>query len=246
MKDSRLLEVRLPRLDEPMTELIAAARNVHECGDYWASSAKKEAALRGKPITCDGCRRGYCCQQPVLCTPPDAFPIALKLDQEGKNDRAYRRFLRDCGRRQEEAMERGTQDEAKNRCPFLSLDHKNECEIYDIRPFPCRIYLVISSSDDCQPYVDRSDGLRPKSAVVNNVEIQSFVLSNMLEFSEELGWPRAPYIRSLPTMVATWLTAAVAPITQFWGIVQQGATLDLDVLERMSQKRDNNPWMEAL
>jgi Fe-S-cluster containining protein len=120
----------------------------------------------GQPVTCaKGC--SACCKiQPVPVTPAEAYGLLLLVEAmpEPRRGEILSRFG-DCVARVQEAglaetylegRPAASMEEAKANvqhyldlqlvCPFLEDD---ACNIYEIRPFTCREYLVTSPKEFC-------------------------------------------------------------------------------------------------
>ena len=221
-----------------------AVAEIHAFADTWSVDAGRQLAGEGQQVACPGCRLGHCCEQPVLVSFAEALVIARRLVREGRATRAFRRELRRAGEKHERSLLRGTESDARNRCPFI--DQRNLCTIYSDRPMNCRTYLVFDGRENCRPYRDRTDGARPFVAAVNNQGPVSVAIHVSLTTAEGLGWPFAIYMRALPLQVATWLEAAAGPPEEMWERVRAASTMEPSDLRRIAHNQQGSAFTASL
>jgi len=105
-----------------------------------------------KPVSCDSCTRPGCCYQKVMISFHEALPIVRYLKEQNRDTPELRAKLREFG----DAMEGSAPDdwmEGARPCVFLG---DNRCSIYEKRPIHCRVHLVVSDPERCQPEANGS------------------------------------------------------------------------------------------
>jgi len=145
------------------------------------------------PPTCESCSSPGCCHQLVLLSVAEAFPIARRLAQEGRDSATFKEKLKTVGAEQEKLGRREWWKRAEP-CVFL---RDGRCSIYDLCPIMCRSYFSWSEVELCQP---------PRSSTVKTVSFtgvgRAMVVLNK-EICDQLELPPGPaYMAVLPRMLA--------------------------------------------
>jgi Fe-S-cluster containining protein len=215
---------------------LSTASEGHLWVDAWVDQELDKGGRNGLgKSVCFDCGLGHCCRQPVVATFIDAFPIAMRLDGEGKNTPGFRRRLMAAGVRQETALVKGTEDEPYN-CPLLV---HNRCSVYNIRPVMCRAHYAFHSRDACVPYWERTDNERPKVCLVDHSPAFVTAAKVAVDFALKYGapMPAEPWVRALPYQLSVVMGALRKPEAGRWREIWARCRMKREFFEKVAARQ---------
>lgn len=222
-------------------KLFVTSMDWHIKADKWSDKVTGDLEDQSVLIGCRDCSSGHCCNQPVVATFLDSFPIACVHHKAGLNDQKSRDLLRTTGELQETLMEKD--DLGYNMpCPFFN-SKKRLCLVYKVRPVICRVYWAIDDKEKC--------GHRNTNelvGVINYSPIVGALTRASMEIAEIMGYgKRNIFVRSLPLAVSVCLEALNDP-DNFWDILIKKSVIPDDRLKNilMSQTGGDRELMEEV
>lgn len=152
-----------------------------------------QAALERAPMPFT-CKKGcsHCCYQLVGLTEPEAKLISENIECDDKHIEHIKKVAPF-----NTVEEWATLPHGLKRCIFLS--ETNECRIYEIRPFTCRTYYVVSDPKLCDMSETANDVAVLNNELVNlayRIFIERFTSS-----SKEIGKLNELLLRQIPRSI---------------------------------------------
>lgn len=147
---------RLAKAGGPLSDILD--------GLYEIAETHNNEKPKGKEISCrKGC--SHCCRIQVLMTPAEA-DLIKQYCEENSIAIDYDYF-----EKQKDLTEENHARSAANACAFLK---DNLCSIYEVRPFACRNYFVVSDPDLCDVVKN------PKTQVMRFINVYKHALHSAL------------------------------------------------------------------
>lgn len=124
---------------------------VWQLADQLYNETCRDLPKQGLRVSClDGC--SHCCMQVIDLWPGEWDLIKGELIRQGRDPGQILRQARDnmqLARQSYPDNPRGGAFRMAMPCPLLK---DGRCSVYEYRPFQCRVYVVASPSEDCNPW----------------------------------------------------------------------------------------------
>lgn len=169
-----------------------------------------KVANEGMNVTCKkGCH--HCCSLLTCISLPEGLLIAKHLLSNTDWESWLPKLRQACQEHDFDGLNKTAFFAKRHRCVFLN--EENLCGIYNERPACCRLHLVTSPPEHCEPTPENKD---KQTTALNFFELESIVWQLGVELARTngVGGPMGFCTAPIPVMTLFCLNVLVPPNTQ--------------------------------